>query len=193
MKISSAFEWTTRHEIGLVAHYLENVENQYSQEVGRLNAGSASMSKNSFDNPDDYDWYMENIADEFSVLEDIKNLGGQLAIVATYRIVETKMKQILKWRYRTENLDGLNIQGVKEKLSRLGINLEGIPHYSAADESRLLNNSVKHNDGQVSNQLARAFPVWHESEKLKDLEDAFHCLASEIPKFIQALAEQVII
>ncbi len=193
MKVASAFEWTTKHEMELISRYLENVESQYSQEVARLDTESDSVSKRSFDDPDDYDWYEENIADEFSVLEDIRNLGEQLGIVAAYRVVETKMKQILKWRYRTENLDGLNIQGVKERLSRLGINLEGTPHYRAADELRLLNNSIKHNDGQVSPPLAGAFPVWHEGEKLRDLEDTFNRLTPEIPKFIQALAEQVIV
>lgn len=46
---------------------------------------------------------------------------------------------------------------------------------------------------QASPRLAGTFPVWHEDEKLRDLEDTFNRLAPEIPKFIQALAEQVII
>jgi hypothetical protein len=138
------------------------------------------------------DEVQEFLADEVAILETIAGLADQLAIVALYRVVELNTGRILRHKFgATLSAQMFRIDRVADLLkNRLGIQIDSVPHYRAADELRLLNNSIKH-QGRVSRQLADRYTRWKEGAELTDLGAAYDRLRPKVPVYILRLAERL--
>jgi len=191
MKVSAVFERLAKFQVDLVGRYLEGAEQQFEEEVASLKKKSKSVTKNQFEDEHDYEAYVDTLASDYEILEDIKELSEQLAIVALYRIVELNIKKILLWRYSKEEVKKLRqIDRIADHLSKDGIRLEKVRHYNTADEVRLLNNAIKH-ENKVTKDLEK-YRGYKEGQDLKSLDKAFNRLSPNVPKFLRFLAEKVV-
>jgi len=191
MKISRVFERRARFEVDLISRYLESADVQYSQENAEVEAESTSAVRSKFEGEYEYRMYMDHLAYEHQLLEDIREMSEQLAIIALYRVVELNMKQMLMWRYEPEEVDKLrSIDKIENRLQKDGINLKDITDFKTADETRLLNNAIKHKN-KVTKELAK-YRGWREGDELKNLRHAYNRLSPKIPKFLEALAEKTV-
>ncbi len=169
-------------QIRLIRRYIENLRTTYEAEAKRLDAMMSQA-----DNQD----YADYLADEHLTELDVVELGGQLAMVALYRIVELSTKALLRFKYHGAAANLYKIDALRQKLrSDFNVALSSLTNFSSADEIRLINNAVKH-DGKVSSALAQ-FPGWTRGEALEGLEAAFERLSPAVPDYLMALGNVVV-
>jgi hypothetical protein len=134
----------------------------------------------------------EFLADEVQELDNISQLADQLFIVALYGVVEINTARMLAHEFgkpAARNASKINKlhSFLKDKK---GLELTSVPHYRAIDELRLLNNAIKH-AGQVTRELAKKYPRWHEGKQLDGLDKAYNRLRPSVSAYIFRLAERM--
>lgn len=133
----------------------------------------------------------EFFADDLYELRVISDLADQLAIIALYRVVEINTGRILAHRFgAAARRNASDMRALRALLNRYGINIENIPHFTVANELRLLNNAIKH-AGHVTDQLARKYPRWRRDRELAGLGVAYERLKRRVPSYIFRFAERV--
>lgn len=174
-----ALERVVTREIEILDGFRAQLEEQHQSELKKL--------EDVYGEEDDG---IEFLADESYVLDEVLDLGGQLAIVALYRIVELKTSKMLGWKWTEVDIKKMNLykaDSLAKALRReLGIDIKALLGFAAVDELRLLNNAIKH-QGRVSAQLAK-YPGWVEGEPLRELGAAYTRLAPSVPGYLKALA-----
>jgi len=177
-----ALERVVRRELEILDSFRTQLEEQHQSELKKL--------EEVYGEEDDG---IEFLADESYVLDEVLDLGGQLAIVALYRIVELKISKILGWRWSEEDIKKMNLYKAdrlaKALRGKLGIDIKVLPGFAAVDELRLLNNAIKH-QGRVSAQLAK-YSGWVQGEPLRELGAAYTRLAPPVPVYLKALAGHI--
>lgn len=138
---------------------------------------------------DEDDPYLESLADDAWQVEQSIELAEELCIVALYRIIEHKTGHVLRMRFPDENVPW-QWDKLGPWLRKRGIEHQGVPHYRAANEIRLLNNAIKHT-GAVSAPLAENFKRWKLREPLGNLDAAYLRLAPLAPRYLERLAQRV--
>lgn len=124
----------------------------------------------------DKDWLVELLGDDHYFLDEAQKLSQELAIVALYKKIEITTKRALVVAYPAIPSRSLfKIEGLKKELGKKGVQIESLPHYSAMDETRCLNNDIKHN-GAAGKELA-AYSGWKKGEALNNLDAAYIRLA----------------
>lgn len=153
------FKGKTDSNIETIKNYRLHFEEFYNRRKKELEKICESMSaseSNSY--PDDF------LTDEFSTLDDITDLSGQLSIVALYRVVELITKKILWQFYDSQKVDRLAIKEIKELLLKdFNIKIEDIDSFSFIDELRCLNNAIKHQN--IVTQKLAEYDGWVEGEE----------------------------
>lgn len=133
----------------------------------------------------------EYLADELAETDIAANLADQLSIVALYRVVELITGRMLAHEFGAgAERDATYVDKLAARLKTKGIDPKSVPHYRAVDELRLLNNAVKH-AGQITHQLAAAYPRWKEGDELTGLDAAYERLRPKIPAYVLRLAERM--
>ena len=134
----------------------------------------------------------EFLADEAQELDTVSYLADELSIVALYRVVEINTARIVAYEFGpTFKTKASYIARLKKLLrERKGIALDKVPHYEAINELRLLNNAIKH-AGEVTEELANAYPRWHKGGRLTGLDKAYKRLRPKVPIYILRLAERM--
>jgi hypothetical protein len=112
-------------------------------------------------------------------------LAEELCIMALYKKVEIKTFLMVKVRLR----NGIMPRNFGELL-RCVDGAEQLEGYSAVNELRLLNNSIKHN-GQVSSALADEFSNWRLNAQLLELGDTYRRLLPQVKRFVLLFARAV--
>lgn len=176
------FKRTVAIEMERLAGLREQADDKYQQELDHLRAEGG-----------DEDEGIEFYADEAAVLESIRTLADDLMVVGHYRIVELNTVKIVDWRLGVGSAKAAaahKFPNLKKLLSsKVGVDISALPGYTAIDELRLINNAIKH-DGSVSAELARY--GWPLGAPLGHLEAALNRLAPEVPRYLEALADQVL-
>jgi hypothetical protein len=116
------------------------------------------------------------VDDDIYFFEQINPLTHELAIVALYKRIEILTKRAVITSF--PSIDPkcfFMFEKVKKALLKHRIDLQAIQNYTALDETRLINNSIKHS-GTVSNELA-AYPGWVLGSALGNLDSAFSRLS----------------
>lgn len=177
-----ALERVVRRELEILGSFRTQLEEQHQSELKELEEVYGEEDNG-----------IEFLADESYVLDEVLDLGGQLAIVALYRIVELKSSKILGWRWSEEDIKKMNLYKAdnlaKALRGELGIDIKALPGFAAVDELRLLNNAIKH-QGRVSAQLAK-YPGWVQGEPLREFGAAYTRLAPSVPDYLKALAGHI--
>lgn len=169
-------------QIRLIGRFIANLRTTYEAEAKRLDA-----MMNEADNQD----YADYLADEHLTEIDVVELGGQLAMVALYRVVELNTKALLRFRYHGAAADLYKIDALRQKLlSDFNVDLRNLTNFASVDEIRLINNAVKH-DGKVSSALAH-YPGWTRGDALEGLEAVFDRLSPAVPDYLMALGNVVV-
>ena len=124
----------------------------------------------------DKDWLVDLLSDDHYFLDEAQKLSHELAIVALYKKIEITTTRAVVVAYPDNSPKDLHkIDKLKMHLTSKGIDIELLSHYSAMDETRCLNNDIKHN-GVVSEKLSK-YPCWKKGDVLSDLDKAYQRLA----------------
>jgi hypothetical protein len=166
-------------QVEVVRRYIDNLAEFHRQELARLDTKISGID----------DEIIQSLIEDRLTEDDIRQLGEELSIVALYRVLELTTKQIIKARFGDQRWAS-DIRQLKRELARIGVDLEQVDHFQVANETRLLNNSIKHN-GRVSAELARKFSSWTVDDELRGLVAAFYRLAPGVPHYLKALAKAV--
>lgn len=124
----------------------------------------------------DKDWLVELLGDDHYFLDEAQKLSHELAIVALYKKIEITTKRAVAVAYDdTPSRSLFKIKELKKELKKKGVQIESLPHYNAMDETRCLNNDIKHS-GVVGKELA-AYSGWKKGDALNNLDAAYGRLA----------------
>lgn len=139
--------------------------------------------------PEQLDPILEDLlADRHDIAHEIFSLSEELAVVASYRVLELNIAPL--YRRLDKGLSSFSWDGLKRSLkAKLSIQLIDLQSASEVDELRLLNNAIKHN-GRVTSRLVRY--GWKAGEKLYPLAPALDRLAPHVPVFVGALARTIL-
>jgi len=138
----------------------------------------------------DKGWLVTLIDDDHYFLNESQKLSHELAIVALYKKIEITTKRAVSAAYPDISTDLSKIQNLKNALEKKGINIEKLPHYEAMDETRCLNNDIKHN-AVVRGGLAK-YPNWKKGEPLQNLDVAYRRLAPLCSNYMEGLVDKLI-
>jgi hypothetical protein len=148
----------------------------------------SSLVDDEFECPEHREHFEGALSDEGWQLDQIKYLGDSLAIVGLYRLVETQLtKAILANHPSMDETGRAAVMAGKTKF----VKPWKLPGYRAANELRLINNSVKHNDSKVTANLAGAFRLWKEGEKMDSLDNHYDRLKPNVLIHVKAFVSEV--
>lgn len=126
------------------------------------------------------------IADEVAELDQVEALATQLQVVALYSQVELITKKGLMTL--DPKLDPKSLYKIKEVikvLKKKGVVATKLKGYAAMDETRELNNCVKHS-GTVSDDLAR-YPGWIKGAKIEISAQKMDALITGCADYVKEL------
>ena len=170
-------------EIEIIQRFLVNLSAAYAGEVKRLDD---LISK--ADDP----YYVDYLGDQQGTESEVLKLGGGLAMVGLYRIIELSTKGLLRPKYKNAADKFYQYDRLVAKVKKdLSVDIQTLTGSAAVNEIRLINNAVKH-DGKVSKELARRFGQqsgWKQSAPLTGLEQAFGRLSPAVPGYLTELAK----
>jgi hypothetical protein len=161
-------------EIQVIHRFVENVREMYAFEDKKL-ADLLDKTDDSY-----HEGYLE---EQQSIEGGVFALGGQLAMVALYQVIELSTKALLRPKYKKKADKFYKFDALKIKIKKdFGVDTETLTNAAAVAEIRLINNAVKH-EGRVSPQLAKQFGTqfgWKKGSRLEGLEQAFDRLSPSV-------------
>jgi len=177
-------------DLTVIDRFLESVSTHIGNETKILNKTMSEWAKDA-----KTDEQIEALQDhhqyESFYLEQIPPLSQELAIVALYKKIELMHKKSAQTA-----LPGIpantfyKIDNLIKALKKQGINIETLPHYSAMDEVRCLNNDIKHS-GKVGSLLAK-YPGWTLGHTLENLDAAYQRLSPLCEKYASEYIDELI-
>jgi len=97
--------------------------------------------------------------------------------------VELRIKRACRIAYREIKAEHLyKLHYLEKELKRRGIKIRDLPHFSAFDELRCINNDIKHG-GVVGKELAK-YPGWRLGDNLSNIDTAYERIAPDCRSFI---------
>lgn len=184
---------------------LQILQNFDYEEIDRLISGFASYTRQEhkrienhaekirqIPSNDDFDAGFEEMMldDEHWFLDEVEKLTHELAVVALYKKIEITTKRAVSFAFPPPKIkqDSLyKIKELKKSLKGQGVDIESLPNYKAMDETRCINNDIKHN-GIVGKELAE-YSGWTKGDKLKDIDKAYTRLAPLCACYIKELVD----
>jgi hypothetical protein len=130
------------------------------------------------------------ISDDYDFVTEIVGLSHELAIIALYRTIELTTVRALKVAYPDAEKETYRIDKQKEFLKKMDVDIESLTGYTAMDETRLINNAIKH-AGKVSKELA-TYRTWKKDAPLADLDTAYSRLAPLCGEYVEAFVDELI-
>ena len=138
---------------------------------------------------------LDAISDDYSIINEIKKIGEELAIIGLFKTIEIKIKKIseISKFFTEEKIKNMNkIVCLKKYFKNIGINIEEIDNYLEFNELRELNNCVKHS-GVVSPDLKEINESYGaENQLIKDYNKHFERLLIPNTKFVANLGDKII-
>jgi len=147
-----------------------------------------NASESDVEDPERLPCYKEHLTDVIISTYSAKLLGYELSIIALYKKIEIKIKQIVESKIAGVNPKKLS--DYKYMSGKLPFKVEEVQGYKSFDELRLINNCIKHG-GVVSNVLAKDYSHWEETEELSGLNEAYERLLPEVKLYVNDFVEKV--
>ncbi len=123
-------------------------------------------------------WIEDDAIYKFSVVD----LAGELYILALYKKVELKHKELVSFF----NLEG-NVSNWNGLIKVLPREAKNLPEFNAVNELRLINNAIKH-EGVISKQLAKNYPNHGQlGDELTDLSATFERIEPIVCRYTKEL------
>lgn len=131
------------------------------------------------------------LSDDAYFYEKIKLLTHELAVVALYKRIEILTKRAVTTAFSSANASSLfRFKDLKSTLLSYGVDLTQVAHYSALDETRIINNCIKHS-GTVNDELA-AYSGWTLGQPLGDLAASYSRLEPLCLAYFNDLVDKLI-
>lgn len=162
------FEKNFEHEE--IDEFLRHLDMSIQQRLQSLKDEYLSLSNAQFEHAGDMQSYRDHLTEQMISMQDVKDLGDELAIVALYKKVEAKMGRIIK--KRIPSVASKNLSYFSTLSDVLPFDIKTVNGFDSFNELRLLNNSIKHG-GVVSQELADNFSSWPQGAELKALGGAY--------------------
>lgn len=163
------------HEI--IDQLLHGVSSYAAQEHKNLANRARDIQAEPPQDDVDKDWLVDLLSDDHYFLDEAQKLSHELAIVALYKKIEITTKRAVEVAYPDIPATSLHkVKELKKELKKKGVQIEALPHYDAMDETRCLNNDIKHS-GTVGKELS-AYAGWKKGDALKNLDAAYGRLVS---------------
>lgn len=135
------------------------------------------------------EWILDAVGSDIDFYEDIYCLAESLVILALYKKVEINTVHLISVA-KVKIKDPYKIDSLKNGLLNAGIDIKILPGFDAVNETRLINNCIKHS-GKVSPELAQ-YPGWVEGQQLSNLKDAYTRLHEDCLKYLKSLRDKLI-
>jgi len=149
----------------------------------------SSLTKSRSDVKSDFQLATEQVEDKCYMLDEVKKLANELSILALYKKIEIHTRDAVN--HHILSIDQRKLSNINDLKSSLPFVLESVDEYSAFNELRLLNNSIKHN-GEVSEKLSKNFQSWKKGEELYDLDKAYNRLKPKVKIYIESLVSLIL-
>lgn len=177
------------HEV--VDEFLHGISTYVTQEDSKLKKQVRDIQEQPSQEGVDKDWLEYILSEDHYFLDEAKKLSHELAIVALYKKIEITTKHAVEAAYPDVSPKSLfKIKDLKKALENKGIELVSLQHYSAMDETRCLNNDIKH-EGKVGKELSQ-YPNWKKGELLLNLDAAYSRLAPLCSLYMNELIDAII-
>jgi hypothetical protein len=159
----------------------KSIENNFAN----IDAKYASHKQTKFEDPAleqlNYEW----IADDAIFTNDVSYLSDELSIIALYKLFEKKHKELIAYHRKEESAHKYSYW--KNALDVLPEAAKSLSNFTAINELRLLNNSIKH-EGVVSDDLSKEFPSYGQvGSELSELNKVFERLKPRVKSYINEL------
>jgi len=164
-----------------IDEFIEHLEVSTKRRLKSLEEEYKNLTEDQFEDPSDLFSCQDHLSEQAIATQAARDLGGQLSIVALYKKVEAKTAKIVK--KRLPSATGKNLSYFKTLCEALPFDITSVNGFSALNELRLLNNSIKHG-GKVSQELASTFPVWTAGAEIETVGDAYSRLLPGVKAYV---------
>jgi hypothetical protein len=172
-----------------IDEFLDHLNASFNRRIKRLEEEERNLTTEQFEDPRDIEGYRHHLGDLAASVFAAKALGDELSIIALYKKVEAHTGRVVKKKVPTAAT--VNLSHFKRLCSALPFDIQTLDGFAGFNELRLLNNSIKHEEGKVTAELAKAFPLWTQGAELSELDKAFQRLLPEVKKYVADLAERL--
>lgn len=179
-----------KFEVERIEKLLEQVERQNKRDQLYLEKEFEGLSRNQFESDYDYKSYMDTFSDDVYLLNDVKILSEQLAIISLHKLVEIRTVYEVSFHITSEEIKKQlhRIDIMKSELRKLGVQLNSIKYFKEMDELRLINNCIKHSGVANKGLLKYGWQVGDKFENLTKKIDGFKKI---VPEFIYDFVERL--
>lgn len=136
------------------------------------------------------------LIEDVSIMDDIRIIGEELAIIGLYKTIEISIKKSVKLseKFSKKKLEELHkIENFIGHFRSVNIEVESIEGFNSFNELRLINNCLKHS-GFVSKALMDFNPsLWRKGEKINNSAETFSRLLYPSVKFLKELGNKIIL
>lgn len=136
------------------------------------------------------------LVEDVSIMDDIRIIGEELAIIGLYKSIEIAIKKSIKLtgKFSKKKLEELHkIEKFIEYFKDINIDVESIEGFNSFNELRLLNNCLKHS-GFISKALMNVNPsLWKKGEKIDNSAETFSRLLYPSIDFLKELGNKIIL
>lgn len=173
----------------LDTEYIESfrqlVNNSIESELDKVEKRLSDHKQKKYDDPDVEYLNFEMINDEGVFFTELLSLGSELSIISLYKLFERKHTELICMF--VEGASKQNCSNWEYVEKQLPLEAKALDSYMAANELRLINNSIKHG-GVVSGHLAKYFPYYGvKGNELPDLEPIYTRLKADVISYIREL------
>ncbi|MFA6165859.1 MAG: hypothetical protein WC700_04525 [Gemmatimonadaceae bacterium] len=176
---SQIIETSAQQHVELIVDLVRNAQFSYRADLAALVPTG---------NPDQD----ESLGDDAHLLDELRKLSLQGAVVAAYVMVELDTKRIMRHCWDPETIRRhYQFNRLKKFLKKeLAIRLAGLPDYNEVRELLAVNNAIKH-AGMVTPELAR-FRGWNEGDELANLDVFLQRTLPALPRYLGSIADSII-
>jgi hypothetical protein len=136
------------------------------------------------------------LVEDVSMMNDIRIIGEELAIIGLYKTIEIAIKKSMKitGKFSKKQLEELHkIEKFIEHFKSINVEVKSIEGFNSFNELRLINNCLKHS-GFVSKALMDFNPsLWRKGEKIDNSAETFSRLLYPSVKFVKGLGNKIIL
>jgi hypothetical protein len=136
---------------------------------------------------------INDISDREYISKLTRNLIFELQILALYKTIEIKIKEMLNFSglINKNDIDACyNYEKLKVTFNTHFCDFTSLTKVDAYNELRCINNCIKHS-GKVNKELAK-FPNWVVNQNLPSLQSSYDRLKDEVKIFMKSMATEII-
>ncbi|ENM7921188.1 hypothetical protein OPW41_21615 [Vibrio europaeus] len=141
----------------LVTPALNKRKSNIQEEYGNL-------SKDQFESEYDFESYRDCMADDYAEAQSVADTLNEMIVTALYKLIELKRKSLFK-RY-VNDVNERRLSYIDYVVSQCPYDMSSLSENRKIEELRLINNCIKHNDSEASQELVDSNPAYTIGEKL---------------------------